>query len=97
MCASNATCGARGLADMDGQGNTYPARFTLDPPDEITQWRPVVQWFVAIPHLLVLNALQAPDALGAIRNHVYRINVARHRRGRRRRWSRRRRAASGCR
>jgi uncharacterized protein DUF4389 len=51
---------------MDGQGNTYPARFTLDKPDQITQWRPVVQWFLAIPHLLVLNALQSVAQILAI-------------------------------
>lgn len=34
--------------------NHYPATFTLDAPLKIARWRPLVQWFLAIPHLIVL-------------------------------------------
>jgi Domain of unknown function (DUF4389) len=37
----------------------YPATFEVDRPDRITNWKPLVQWLLAIPHLLVLNALNA--------------------------------------
>lgn len=35
----------------------YPATFTFDPPETIANWRPLVQWLLAIPHLIVLNVL----------------------------------------
>ncbi len=35
----------------------YPATFTFDPPETVTNWRPLVQWLLAIPHLIVLNVL----------------------------------------
>lgn len=38
---------------------TYPAQFGVDPPEEITRWRPLVHWLLAIPHLAVLQALQS--------------------------------------
>jgi ABC-type multidrug transport system fused ATPase/permease subunit len=38
---------------------SYPARVEIDPPEETVRWRPLVQWFLAIPHLFVLNALQS--------------------------------------
>ncbi|HEY5172119.1 MAG TPA: DUF4389 domain-containing protein, partial [Acidimicrobiia bacterium] len=31
--------------------------FTLDPPEKIANWRPLVQWLLAIPHLIILNVL----------------------------------------
>lgn len=33
---------------------TYPATFTLDAPEKIARWRPLVQWILAIPHFIVL-------------------------------------------
>jgi hypothetical protein len=38
---------------------TYPTRFEVDAAEEVTRWRPLVQWFLAIPHLALLEALQA--------------------------------------
>ena len=35
----------------------YPATFTFDPPEKIANWRPLVQWLLAIPHLIILNVL----------------------------------------
>jgi hypothetical protein len=36
----------------------YPASFTFDPPDSVANWRPLVHWLLAIPHLAILYALQ---------------------------------------
>jgi len=32
---------------------TYPATFTFDPPEKVANWRPLVQWLLAIPHFIV--------------------------------------------
>src|SRR5688572_29384932 len=45
---------------------TYPARFELDSPEQIANWRPLVNWLLAIPHLLVLNALQSVAEILAV-------------------------------
>jgi hypothetical protein len=42
---------------MDIAGHPYPAEIQVDSPDQIARWRPLVQWFLAIPHFLVLWAL----------------------------------------
>jgi len=36
----------------------YPANLSFDPPETIARWRPLVQWFLAIPHYVVLYVLQ---------------------------------------
>lgn len=36
----------------------YPATFTFDPPEKVANWRPLVNWLLAIPHLIVLYALR---------------------------------------
>jgi hypothetical protein len=36
----------------------YPAQFSLDPPEKIANWRPLVQWFLAIPHYVILYVLR---------------------------------------
>ena len=33
---------------------TYPATFTLDAPEKMARWRPLVHWLLAIPHLIIL-------------------------------------------
>ncbi len=35
----------------------YPADLELDVPDEVANWRPLVHWLLAIPHLLIANVL----------------------------------------
>ncbi|HEX8803065.1 MAG TPA: DUF4389 domain-containing protein [Acidimicrobiales bacterium] len=40
-------------------GRTYPARFSVDPAEEVARWRPLVNWLLAVPHLAVVQALQA--------------------------------------
>ncbi|MDP9334105.1 MAG: DUF4389 domain-containing protein [Actinomycetota bacterium] len=37
---------------------SFPATFSFDPPERIANWRPLVNWLLAIPHLIVLNVLQ---------------------------------------
>lgn len=38
---------------------SYPVTFAFDPPEGVARWRPLVSWLLVIPHLLVLNVLQA--------------------------------------
>jgi len=42
---------------MEPSAAAYPATFTFDPPEKVTNWRPLVNWLLAIPHLVVLYAL----------------------------------------
>ncbi len=37
---------------------TYPATFTFDPPEKVENWRPLVQWIMAVPHFIVLYFIQ---------------------------------------
>jgi hypothetical protein len=36
----------------------YPATLTFDPPEKVANWRPIVQWILAIPHFIVLYVLR---------------------------------------
>ena len=36
---------------------TYPATFTFDPPEKVANWRPLMQWLLAIPHFIVSHIL----------------------------------------
>ena len=36
-----------------------PVELELDAPEQVANWRPLVQWFLAIPHLFISNALQS--------------------------------------
>lgn len=42
---------------MNATTAAYPATFTLDPPEKIANWRPLVQWILAIPHIIVQYVL----------------------------------------
>ena len=45
----------------------YPATLTFDPPEKVANWRPLVNWLLAIPHFVVLYALNAvSEALGVV-------------------------------
>ena len=42
---------------------SYPASLQIDTPERIANWRPLVQWLLAIPHLVVLGVLGAVSAV----------------------------------
>ena len=52
---------------MDATGGTYPATFSFDAPERIAHWRPLVHWLLAIPHLVIVYALETvADILAVI-------------------------------
>ena len=52
---------------MQANSAPYPATFSFDPPEKVVNWRPLVNWLLAIPHFIVLNALNAvSEALGVV-------------------------------
>jgi hypothetical protein len=38
--------------------SSYPATLTFEPPERVANWRPVLNWLLAIPHFVVLYALR---------------------------------------
>jgi hypothetical protein len=42
---------------MESFGQAYPATFEADRAERIANWRPIVQWLLAIPHFLILYGL----------------------------------------
>jgi hypothetical protein len=42
---------------MEAAGTAYPASLTLDAPEKVANWRPLVHWLLAIPHIVVMYAL----------------------------------------
>ena len=42
---------------METFGQAYPATLEIDRAERIANWRPIVQWFLAIPHFIVLYVL----------------------------------------
>lgn len=54
------------MTDTHGTGADYPATFTLDPPDHVANWRPLVHWLLAIPHLVLLWALGTVSEVAAV-------------------------------
>jgi Domain of unknown function (DUF4389) len=43
---------------MPAGSSSYPATLTFDPPQKVANWRPLLNWLLAIPHYVVLYALQ---------------------------------------
>ena len=41
----------------------YPVTVSIDTPDRIANWRPLVHWLLAIPHLIILGVLQTVRAV----------------------------------
>ncbi|MCP3937832.1 MAG: DUF4389 domain-containing protein [Actinomycetia bacterium] len=36
----------------------YPATIEVETPEKLDNWRPLVQWIMAIPHLIIANAME---------------------------------------
>jgi Domain of unknown function (DUF4389) len=51
---------------MNATGGPYPATFNFDAPERIANWRPLVHWLLAIPHLVILYALGAVSDVVAV-------------------------------
>ena len=47
-------------------GGAYPATLTFDAPERIANWRPLVHWLLAIPHLAIVYALGAVSEIVAV-------------------------------
>jgi len=43
---------------METIAQAYPATLEVDRAERIANWRPLVQWLLAIPHFLILYGLQ---------------------------------------
>jgi len=43
---------------MEPDNASYPAILTFDPPATVANWRPVVNWLLAVPHLAILYGLR---------------------------------------
>jgi len=43
---------------MQPSSSSFPATFTFDPPEKVANWRPLVNWLLAIPHFAVLYGLR---------------------------------------
>jgi hypothetical protein len=46
------------MSDSAPSASLYPATFTLDAPERVANWRPLVQWLLAIPHLVIVYVLR---------------------------------------
>ncbi len=49
-----------------GSAGGYPATFEADAPERIANWRPLVQWLLAIPHIVILYVLQIVSRVVAV-------------------------------
>jgi Domain of unknown function (DUF4389) len=43
---------------MHDMNLSYPATFSFDAPEKVSRWRPIANWLLAIPHLVVLYGLR---------------------------------------
>ncbi len=43
---------------MQDMSSGYPATFNFDAPEKVANWRPLVNWLLAIPHLVILYGLR---------------------------------------
>jgi hypothetical protein len=52
---------------MQPSSAAYPASFTFDAPEKVANWRPLVNWLLAIPHFVILYFLRIiSQAVGII-------------------------------
>jgi hypothetical protein len=49
-----------------GTPAAYPASFSFDPSERVANWRPVVNWLLAIPHFLILWPLRTLSQVCAV-------------------------------
>jgi hypothetical protein len=47
------------LADVED----YPARLEIDYPERLSQWKPLVKWLLAIPHLIIVGVFVSGGSL----------------------------------
>jgi hypothetical protein len=38
--------------------SSYPATLTFEPPEKVANWRPLLNWLLAIPHFVILYGLR---------------------------------------
>lgn len=54
-------------AGADASPAGYPASLDVDSPEKIANWRPLVQWILAIPHLVIAQVLgYASEVIGLV-------------------------------
>ena len=46
--------------------DAYPAEFQLDAPAEVANWRPLVHWLLAVPHLIIAEVLSSVGSVVAL-------------------------------
>jgi Domain of unknown function (DUF4389) len=51
---------------MESFGQADPATLDVDRAERIANWRPIVQWLLAIPHWAILNTLQDLSGVVAV-------------------------------
>jgi len=51
---------------MQPSSDAYPASFTFAPPEKVANWRPLVNWLLAIPHFAVLYGLRVLGQVVAV-------------------------------
>ena len=51
---------------METFGQAYPATLEIDRAERIANWRPLVQWLLAIPHFIILYVLSIVAEIVAI-------------------------------
>ena len=51
---------------MQPTGSPYPATFRFDAPERVANWRPLVNWLLAIPQLLIVTVLRYVAQLLAV-------------------------------
>ena len=44
----------------------YPVTISVDTPQRVANWRPLVQWLLALPHAVILNVLAAVSQIVSI-------------------------------
>ena len=51
---------------MEAASSPYPAALSVESPEKIANWRPLVHWLLAIPHFVVLYALSIVSEVVAL-------------------------------